>query len=251
MTAHAPSRYHALLLAGTMLAALPSLGGCILFAAGAGAGAGYATFAQERSTSDQLKDTTIGALVSQSWNQFNPALADDLTATVYEGRVLVTGRVPNDQWRAEAIQRTWKVENVKEVQNEIEVGPDTHFADTLHDKTISTRLTSDLVFDSQVKSINYTIRTANGIVYIVGSARSQAELERVTGYARNIPNVRKVVTYVRIRSGEPSQPVASGGPPPASAAAAPPAQPVPVAGSEDTPAGAPTPRGSIEVTPLK
>ena len=93
-----------------MLAALPSLGGCILFAAGAGAGAGYATFAQERSTSDQLKDTTIGALVSQSWNQFNPALADDLTATVYEGRVLVTGRVPNDQWRAEAIQRTWKVE---------------------------------------------------------------------------------------------------------------------------------------------
>ena len=72
------------------------------------------------------------------------------------------------------------------------------------------------MFDSQVKSINYTIKTANGIVYIVGSARSQAELERVTGYARNIPNVRKVVTYVRIRSGEPS---AAGG-----AAAAPPAR---------------------------
>ena len=250
MTAHAPSRYRAFLLAGTMLAALPSLGGCILFAAGAGAGAGYATFAQERSPGDQLKDTTIGALVNQSWNQFNPALPDDLTATVYEGRVLVTGRVPNDQWRAEAVQRTWKVENVKEVYDEIEVGPETHFADTLRDKTISTRLTNDLVFDSQVKSINYTIRTANGVVYIIGSARSEAERNRVMDYARNIPNVRKVVTYVRIRSGEPSQPVASGAAPSSANAPVPPAASAPVA-AQDTPVSAPTPRAAIEVTPLK
>ena len=251
MSEPATARIRALLLTATLATALPSLGGCVLAVAGAaGAGAGY-TFSQERSASDQLKDTAIRATVSQSWSQYSYDLAHDLEPTVYEGRVLITGRVPKEEWRQEAVQRTWKVDGVKEVYDEIEVGPETHFMDEARDTTVSTRLRNDILFDSQVKSVNYTIRTENGVVYIVGSARSQAELDRVTGYARNIPNVRRVVSYVRIRSGEPSQPVASSGAPPASAAAAPAPQSAPVAGGEDTPAGAPTPRASIEVTPLK
>jgi hypothetical protein len=119
--------------------------------------------------------------------------------------------------------------------------------DQARDTVISTRLRTDLVADSQIKSINYTVRTENGVVYVIGSARSQAELNRVTDYARNIPNVRRVVSYVRIRSGEPAAPVASGGASPAAPAAA--SAPPPM--SEDTPAAAPTPRGEIQVTPLK
>lgn len=241
----APLRH--LLLAGVLMAAVPLLSGCILAAAGAGAAGGYAMLGQERSVTDQAKDAAIGAQVSASWNQFNPALADDLTATVYEGRVLVTGRVPNQDWQQEAVKRAWKVDGVKEVYNEIEVGPDTHFLDEARDTVISTRLKADLVSDGYIKSINYTIRTENGVVYIIGSARSQAELNRVTDYARNIANVRRVVSYVRIRSGEPPTATASTAP----TQSAPPSAGAPPAASEDTPAAAPTPRNSIEVTPLQ
>ncbi len=252
MSEPANARLRALLLTGTMLAALPSLTGCILpLAVGAGAAGGYATLGQERSAGDQFKDTAIRSLVSQSWDQYNPELAHDLDATVYEGRALLTGRVPREDWRQEAVQRTWKVDGVKEVYDEIEVGPDTHFTDEARDTFISTRLKNDLVWDSQVKSINYTVKTENGVVYVVGSARSQAELDRVTGYARNIPNVRRVVSYVRIRTGagEPAAAQAASSAPPASipptaAASAPPT-------ALGTPDDAPTPRGSIEVTPLK
>lgn len=245
MSDPAPSRLGALVLAGTLLAAIPALNGCILVAAGAGAAGGYATLGQERSVSDQAKDAAIGAQVSAAWDQYNHALADDLSATVYEGRVLITGRVPNQEWLQEAVQRTWKVEGVKEVYNEIEVGPETHFLDSARDTVISTRLKNDMVFDSQIKSINYTVRVENGVVYVIGSARSQAELNRVTDYARNIPNVRRVVSYVRIRSGAPPAAQATNTAAPTAASAPPPAA------SEDTPAAAPTPRNAIEVTPLK
>jgi hypothetical protein len=114
--------------------------------------------------------------------------------------------------------------------------------DDVRDTTISTRLRNDLRFDSHIKSINYTVTTENGVVYIIGSARNQAELDRVTEYARNTPDVRRVVSYVRIRSGEPGQ-VQTG----ATASAA----PAPPAAAADTPASAPTPRAAIEVTPLK
>jgi osmotically-inducible protein OsmY len=249
----ARSRSRPLILAGLLLAAAPSLSGCLVAAAGAGGAAGgYGILGQERSPEQQVKDAGIGAAISQSWDNYNHDVAHDLTATVYNGRVLITGRVPKAEWRQEAVKLAWKADGVKEVYDEIEVGADTHFIDEARDAWISTQLRNDMTFDKDIRSINYTVRTENGVVYVIGTARSQAELNRVTDYARNISNVRRVVSYVRIRSGEPSQPVQAGASPPATsdAPAAAPAG-APPAASEDTPAGAPTPRATIEVQPLK
>ena len=231
-------RLRALLLVATAAAASAALSGCILAAAGAGAAGGYAVLGQERAPGQQVDDTVIRTLVSQSWDQFKPDLAHDLDATVYQGRVLITGRVPSQDWRQEAVQRAWKVDGVKEVYDEIEVGPETHFSDEARDTVISTRLRNDLLFDSNIKSINYTVKTEGGVVYVIGSARSQSELDLVTNYARNIANVRRVVSYVKIRTGD-SQPAQAGG------NRAPPA-PTPAAAAEPA-----TPRAQIEVTPLK
>ncbi|HYM04853.1 MAG TPA: BON domain-containing protein [Stellaceae bacterium] len=240
------------LLTGTLLAALPVLSGCIVAAAGAGAAGGYAVLGQEESPGDQLKDKTIAAQVAQSWEQYSRDLAHDLDDTVYQQRVLITGRVPSEEMHQEAVKRAWRVGNVKEVHDEIEVGPETHFSDQARDTVISTRLRTDLLADSNVKSINYTIKTENGVVYVIGSARSQAELNRVTDYARNIPNVRRVVSYVRIRGGEPSAaPTAASAAPAAASAAPPPAAASATPTPQDTQPTPPTPRGSIEVTPLK
>lgn len=245
MTQARPARFRALLLAGTMLALAPSLAGCLLAAAGAGAAGGYSVFGQELAPDQQIKDKAIGAVIPQNWDKYNTELAHDVSATVYDGRVLLTGHVPKEDWRDAAVKGAWQADGVKEVYNEIEVGPDTHFMDQARDTVISSRLRGDLVADTHVKSINITVRTEGGVVYVIGSARSQEELNRVTGYARNIPNVRRVVSYVRIRGGEP--PVAQGSSPPAAApvASAPPAAP------QDAPTEGPTPRAAIEVTPLK
>lgn len=238
------SRLRALLVAGTVLSLAPSLAGCILAAAGAGAAGGYSVFGQELSAEQQIKDKAIRAVVLQDWDKVTPELAHDLSTTVYDGRVLLTGRVPKEEWRDAAVKGAWRADGVKEVYNEIEVGPDTHFMDEARDTVISSRLRGDLISDTKVKSINMTVKTEDGVVYIIGSARSQDELDRVTNYARNIPNVRRVVSYVRIRTGAPplTQAGAAAPPPPGAAT------PVPVA--DDT-TSAPTPRAAIEVTPLK
>src|SRR5258708_31986150 len=125
-----------------MLAALPSFSGCCveLAAGGVGGGGGYATLGQERSGGEQRKDVEIRSLVSQSWDQYSPDLPHNLDATVYQGRVLITGRLANEQLRQEAVQRAWKVDGVKEVYDEIKVGPETHCSDDARDTGISTRL---------------------------------------------------------------------------------------------------------------
>lgn len=243
------SLLHTVLCLGLAGAGTAALQGCLLAAAAGGAGAGY-QLTQERSINDTVHDAGIHAAVSQAWRSFNPRLSEDLDNTVYEGRVLLTGDVPSQEWRDEAVKETWKVDGVKEVYDEIQVGPEEGFRRDVGDDTITTKLKAQLVADGDVKSINYTMTTVNGVVYIIGSARSQGELDRVVDHARNIANVRRVVSYVRIRTGEP----------PAAAEAAPPPRPVTAPGPAAAPVAAapapqpyspPTPRQSIEVTPLK
>src|SRR6266576_1082283 len=67
----------------------------------------------------------------------------------------------------------------------------------------SARIRSGLMLDPDIRSGNYTIDTQKGSVYLIGSARSQVELERATRTARYIPGVKRVVTYVELRPGAP------------------------------------------------
>lgn len=257
---HRP-RLRTVLVAGVALAGLAGLSACVPLVVGAaGVGGGYA-LGQERAPGDTAKDLAIRSEVSQSWAKYDFGLAHDVDATVYEGRVLLTGRVPSEDWRQEAVKRTWQVAGVKEVYDEIEVGPDTSVMQDTGDTWITSRLRAELVADADVRSINYSITTMSGIVYVIGSARDQAELTRVTDHARNIPNVRRVVSYVRIRPGEPvaAQPASTAAPAPTAATAARPVSDTsastftapPVGHSIYVPPVAPTPRQSIEVAPLK
>ena len=68
---------------------------------------------------------------------------------------------------------------------------------------------SDLVF-SNIRSVNYTVETVDHSVYLIGSARSEAELDHATDLARNVRGVRRVVSYVEIRPGMPPGSAAAG-----------------------------------------
>jgi osmotically-inducible protein OsmY len=93
--------------------------------------------------------------------------------------------------------------DVRAVYNEIEVAPVEGVFNGANDAWITAQLRSQLVIDGDVRSVNYTIDTTNGSVYLIGSARSQSELDRATQIARYVPGVKRVVSYVEIRGGSP------------------------------------------------
>jgi osmotically-inducible protein OsmY len=207
--------------------ALPvALCGCPVAIVGglaAAGGAGYAAN-QERGATGVFDDQTIKMNIQNAWLQVNPLMQRDFTITVYEGRTLLTGMTPSSELKAQAAQVASQIPGVRAIYNEIEVAPGEGAWASVRDTWISSQIRSNLVFASQVRSVNYTIDTVNGSVYLIGSARTQAELDRVTDTARNVPNVKRVVSYVEIRPGVPvaAQP---GAPPPAASAQMPNAPP--------------------------
>ncbi len=197
--------------------ALPlALGGCVgalvVGGLGAAAGGGYVA-GQERGVNGTVDDFAVKSDLERALMKAELLLQGDITATVYGGRVLLTGHVPSQQIKAAAEQVAGKTHDVRAVYNEIEVAPAGGVWNTANDAWISTRVRSELALDTDVRSVNYTIDTTNGSVYLIGSARSQAELDRATQIARYVPGVSRVVSYVEIRGGSPV--AAMPAPPPA------------------------------------
>jgi osmotically-inducible protein OsmY len=197
--------------------ALPlALGGCagvlIVGGLGAAAGGGYAV-AQERGVNGAVDDVALKTDIEAGLTNQDPQLQAGINTTVFGGRVLLTGRVANPEMKAAAAQIAGRTHDVRALYDEIEVAPPSGAWDDANDAWITTRVRSQMVVDPDVRSVNYTIDTANGSVYLIGSARSQAELDRAAQIARYVPGVRRVVSYVEIRSGAPV--AAMPAPPPA------------------------------------
>lgn len=180
--------------------------GCSVPAAvvGAGASVGIAA-AQERSVGEAIDDTTINLKISSNLLQKDEALFRRVGVEVLQGRVLLTGNVPEPEQRVEAVRLAWRAEGVKEILNEIQVNDTSSLLDFAKDGWISTQLRAKILGDREITDINYSVETVNGVVYLLGIAQNEDELQRVTNHARNIRGVVKVVSHVSMKQAERSK----------------------------------------------
>jgi osmotically-inducible protein OsmY len=206
------------------------LGGCAgaLVAGGlaVAAGGGYAA-GQERGVNGTLSDFELKTKIEQAMVKADARLLSGIETSVYEHRVLLTGRVASPELKSVAEQVAGSVPGVRALYDNLEVAsPETAWNDA-RDAWITTRIRSEMLLDPGIRSLNYTIDTTNGSVYLIGSARSSAELDRATRIARYVPGVKRVVSYVELRSGAPLAALPAGtAAPAANAPAAPGTAPV-------------------------
>ena len=172
--------------------------GCAPVVLGAAGGTAAIAASEHRGLSGFVSDTQIKAQNNHLWFQHSMDLHSRIGLTVDQGRVLLTGRAADAQMRLDAVRLCWQVEGVKEVINEIQVDTDSGIMDSARDTWITTQLRTKLTFDSQIHSQNFSIDTVNGVVYLMGLATHQGELDRVIEHARTLPNVQRVVNYARV-----------------------------------------------------
>ncbi|HLO75241.1 MAG TPA: BON domain-containing protein [Magnetospirillum sp.] len=175
------------------------LSGCTGAVIGAGAATAGAA-AEERGLEGAIDDVKIRTEINHLWFQRDVEMYRQVTLTIKEGRVLLTGTVPNPDTRVEAVRLAWQAAGVREVLNEIQVHGDTGFTDYTRDVAISQKMKTRLLFDKEIRNINYTVDVNDGVIYLMGIAQSDAELERVIAYARDISGVRGVVNHVRLKN---------------------------------------------------
>lgn len=180
-----------------------SLNACTILgmATGAAAVTGISA-AQEGGLDRAYTDTKIKVLINEAWFQYDIEAFQKLSTTVNQGRVLITGVVQNPEQRVEAVRLAWQIKDVTQVINEIRVAESEGFKGFIKDGWVTSKLRTSLTFDRGVQSINYSIDTVQGVVYLMGVAQNQVELNRVIETARTTSGVKQVVSYVKL-AGEP------------------------------------------------
>ena len=164
-----------------------------------GAGASLITASQtEKGLEVSAKDLRIKTEINHNLFQKDHKLFGAVKVSVDNGKVLITGSVPNPQDRIEISKLSWKVDGVREVINEVQVTNKASFTNRAKDLLINKSLQTQLLLDQSINFINFSVDTVNGVVYIFGIARDQEEINRIIKHARNINYVENIINYMSV-----------------------------------------------------
>jgi osmotically-inducible protein OsmY len=171
---------------------------------------------QEKTFGEEFDEASAGTEIKTKLLQGGTSNFGEVDVEVSDRFVLLSGRVPSEADRVEAERIAWTARSVDEVANELVVGK-FNLGRDVNDRWITEQVRARIIADGEVKGVNYNIQVFDGVVYLLGFARSDDELRRAAEHASRVKGVKKVVSYVKMRE--------RGTPPPAEQAAAPGQQP--------------------------
>jgi osmotically-inducible protein OsmY len=155
------------------------------------------------------EDRSVGMAIDDKaiWTKLHADFTEERVQSVFggvaiqvrQGRVLLTGHVPTPEVQLKAVRMAWEVEGVTQVIDEMHVDDASGVTDYARDSWITTTAKSALLVHKDIKSINYSLKTINQTVYVIGIARSAEERRQVLQVVRKVRGVRQVVDYTRVR----------------------------------------------------
>lgn len=183
-----PSRARALPI--LLLASVLILGAC----------SAVESIIDDRSTGEVLDDNVIYTKISTAMARESAELYINVSTNVFQGRVMLTGSVPNRDNLDTAARLANAVSGVEEVINELQITDEGGFRATAKDLALETRLGAKLISADNIKQANYRWKAVHGVVYLLGLAQDQAELDLVLTVVKGMQGVDRVITHVqRIR----------------------------------------------------
>lgn len=175
----------------TCLALAFTLSGCAVATAGVKKG-------DERNFVRSVKDVNAGRVIEARMTRALDFKLKGVDVEVAEGIVLLSGNVPTQEDKIEAARIAWSAQGIEQVGNEIYIKGKQSFVrntkDGILEKAVRTRMTAD----RHVKARNFNIETHDGIVYVLGVARTSEELKRAAEIAATTRGAKQVVSYARV-----------------------------------------------------
>lgn len=182
-----------------LLPALALLPGCNPITTGIGVAATAGTAAvQERGFTGTAQDAAIKFKISEVYFRTSERIFLSVYVRALEGRVMLLGSLADPALRERAVALARAESGVKEVIDELQTAEE-GFGTYARDAWIAAQISSALMVDEQVLAVNYYVDAVNGVVYILGVAQDQAELDRVLERAGDVKNVKRIVSHVMLK----------------------------------------------------
>ena len=152
----------------------------------------------ERSFAGALNDVNAGRAIKARMTRAYDYSLKSVDIEVAEGVALLSGSVPSKEDRIEAARIAWSAPHVEQVGNEILIGDKRSFIRGAKDGVLEKAVRTRLLANGAIKSQNFNVETHEGIVYLLGVARTPEELEQAAQIAAQTRGTREVISYARL-----------------------------------------------------
>ena len=153
----------------------------------------------ERSMGSVIDDATIKVNIAAKFINSTDNLFVDISTTVLDGRVLLTGLVDNQEIRIDAVRKVWEVEGVQEVINEIQLGNRDTLKEYANDLWINTQAKGLAAKAVGLRVVGYNFETIKGKVYVAGITSRPKQVEDLINAVKTIKGVKEIDNYVIIK----------------------------------------------------
>ncbi|WP_386693288.1 MULTISPECIES: division/outer membrane stress-associated lipid-binding lipoprotein [unclassified Lonepinella] len=177
----------AMLLTATFI-----LQGCVALGLG-GAAVATKVGTDPRTVGSQVDDETLELKVYDAVTKDEQIKAEGRVVVVsYSSRVLLLGQVPDESLKEVATSLAKGVENIGDVYNEMRVGSPISFSQKSQDSWITTKIKSDMLLNSAVKTTDIKVITENKEVFLLGNVTQEQGIAAAE-VARKVSGVEKVI----------------------------------------------------------
>ena len=178
-----------------------NISGCAGTLIGGAASVGLASV-QERSIKDAAIDLKLEIQIqSNLFNASPEKLFPNVGVSVLEQRVLLVGNVESQKLRDLASTIAWEVSpKIKDVLNELTIGEKLSFVSEAKDARISLSLSALLIGDPKISDINFSHSVSKQVIFLIGIAEDNEELDQVIHHARTVKGAKKVISHIILKN---------------------------------------------------
>jgi len=158
----------------------------------------FSSSAQEKGLGTSINDKVIYVKLRNAVYDWNPSVSENVSISVDNGSVLVTGKLKNIDTKIQLTKIIWKIHGVKEVNNKVQISETNNFKNIAKDLASLGEIKAKLMASKKLNSLNYSIDVVNNIAYISGIASSEEEISIVTQIAQEARFIKEVQNFVKV-----------------------------------------------------
>ena len=119
-----------------------------------------------------------------------------ISVKVLDGRIFLGGKVDEPEEKLKITKMAWETKGSRSVKNNIVVKQKFSFKNTVKDILITAQLRTALILNKNVKAANFNIDTINQKTYVFGIAHSENEKKEIIQEAKQIVDLKELVTSI-------------------------------------------------------
>ena len=151
-----------------------------------------------RGFSGSIEDTYLMSQIIKDISKLELKNFTNITVSVNDGNVLLTGNINSQLKRLELVQSVWKVDGVNEIYNEIMIDNSPSLLNRTEDWIFESRIKKRLLFKKGINSNNYNVDVVNGNVYVLGIASDITEKNEIDTFLKNMGDIKKLITIISL-----------------------------------------------------